>query len=544
MDNPNPRFRAHLATHLPPLVAKQPGVAERIRPILDRCLAIVLIDFEPVRDILEGYYSHRKGGRPPRDPTVLLRSLTLMLMLGLTSINKWVERLKGEVELRVLCGLLPDEGIGVGTFYGFLHRILDGNWQPRCAHARPPSERVRGRAFLRNLDKDKQSVKAETQAEMALRDQGRVAVLVDKALERKDLPSPDDFIERLNELLMRCAIVPSAIAGLLGDLKRLVICGDGTTFPAATNGDGRRLCDCRTAADGKPTCDCLRKYSAPDGAWGYDTKTKSYFFGYRIHDFATRGRGDVDLPLHVSIAAANTPDVVAGVDALERLRKRLAMTDIGAVITQAIYDAGYDALAFYKLHHKLGIQTLIPLAQPSKTPTDAAGIARDAEGRPLCPAGLPMRLHQRTADQTVLNCPCKRPGRDQRKLVFKVHPEECPRGVLCEPDTKMGPIWHLRTDGDPRLNPVIPRGSELYKLLYKHRTASERYHSSLKSKGQADRGAYRREHFALAAAIVHAIGLHAGAWVTHLLGAGRPKTVAALLDWLAPSEAQPTACAA
>jgi hypothetical protein len=255
-----------------------------------------------------------------------------------------------------------------------------------------------------------------------------------------------------------------------------------------------------------------------------------FYFGNRLHAFSVRAK-DKDLPLHISVASANTPDVVMGVDGLLRLVKRLEEQDLEAKVWAAIYDAGYDAGPFYRLHRKMGINPLIPLAQEPKTPTCAQGLSRNEEGTPLCPAGLPMRLHQRGPDELLYNCPVKRPGRTQGKLVFKTRLEECPRGVLCEPESIMGPLVHIRLDGDPRMDLPIPRQSQLFQELYKQRTATERFNSTLKSKGSMATGAYRRQHLTLAAAVLHAIGLHAKVWVGQVFGKQKPATVGALVNW-------------
>jgi hypothetical protein len=75
----------------------------------------------------------------------------------------------------------------------------------------------------------------------------------------------------------------------------------------------------------------------------------------------------------------------------------------------------------------------------------------------------------------------------------------------------MGPLLHIRLGDNPRLNLPIPRESPQYAELYKDRTATERYNSTLKSKGQMATGAYRRQHFVLTVAVLHAIECHARA---------------------------------
>lgn len=222
---------------------------------------------------------------------------------------------------------------------------------------------------------------------------------------------------------------------------------------------------------------------------------------------------------------------------LNRSALRLAEADVGGKVYAAAYDKGYDAGPFYKLHQELEICPLIPLAQEVKTPSCAEGLPRDDQGRPLCPGGMPMRLHQRDMKKQELlyNCPVKRPGREEGKLVFKTREEECPLGALCEPDSVMGPLVHIKLGRDPRMNLAIPRESPLFAELYKDRTATERYNSVLKSKGRMAVGAYRRQHVAWIMAMLLGVELHADSWVKRALGQTRPTTVEELLSWLAPA---------
>jgi hypothetical protein len=544
----NTTFRQRLLSGLRSII-RLDGVPDRLQSLITFALRLAIIDLEPTRPLLEECYCPRKGGRGHRDPVVVLRSFILMLMLGKTSINNWVHELKHHVELRVLSGLAPDDNpLGVATFYDFFHRLIDGPWRPHCPHDERPSKLRCKRTFLRNLSKEIAERKAQTQSELAFASQGRVAVETKKALDAIDQALPADYAQRLNEILMRVAVVPSAQAGLLGDLRRIIAASDGTTLPAHADGHGRPGCTCR--ADGTASCQCLRRYSDPDAMWGWDSHRKTFFFGYRLLVLAARGRvreDHVDLPLQVTIAPANTPDVIAGVDGIVRLHKRLSMPDLKARLHAAIYDAGFDAAAFYDLHNKLGIHPLIALAQEAKTPACAQNVRRNSDGVPLCPADKAMRLHQREPGrQLIFNCPIKRPARVDGKRAFKTYAAQCPRKSLCEPNSTMGPIVRLRLDGDPRMNLSIPRGSPEFRQLFKNRTGTERFNSTFKSRDNIPNGAYRRQHLMLAAAVAHAVDRHADARLKQLLpdADATLRTPAALLAWLEPSPAEVPAPAA
>ena len=164
MKSSNTAYRSHLVTHLPSLT-REKDTAERLRFLMGSTLALVLLDLEPARTQLQGGYSDSKRGRPRRDPVTLLRSLVLMLLCGVSSINHWCRLLKGHAELRVLSGLAPKEKPpGVGTFYDFLWRLVDGDFQRRCAHHTPPSKYLRGRQFMRTLEVERALQQEQTQA--------------------------------------------------------------------------------------------------------------------------------------------------------------------------------------------------------------------------------------------------------------------------------------------------------------------------------------------------------------------------------------------
>lgn len=56
----------------------------------------------------------------------ILRSLVLMSHLKEESIDTWVDRLRGDDLLVVICGFVPGQIPGVGTFYDLLDRFWLG----------------------------------------------------------------------------------------------------------------------------------------------------------------------------------------------------------------------------------------------------------------------------------------------------------------------------------------------------------------------------------------------------------------------------------
>ena len=258
-----------------------------------------------------------------------------------------------------------------------------------------------------------------------------------------------------------------------------------------------------------------------DATVGWDSYHDEHYFGFNLHALVASVDG-FDLPVRVSIDGGHTPDVLMGVEDLWLFELWLRILGVGAKIELVISDKGYDPTAFYEMCHGIGAYPVIPLANEPAAPIDGDDVPRDELGRPLCPGGLLMRRHgfDHSTMKTVYNCPCKRPGRENGKQLMRTHLDECPRGALCEPDTKMGPLYHLSHAADPRLNPAIPRGSEAFKTVYDRRTASERFFSTAKDAGGLGKRPYRRQHIYLFFAAMHAIKAHVKAWIHQLFPDG------------------------
>ncbi|HJO96239.1 MAG TPA: hypothetical protein QF753_22805 [Victivallales bacterium] len=534
------------------LAAHDPAAAERIYQLHDEILVVLMLDLEPAQELLLAGYCPRLGGKNPREPVAMFRSLILMLLLGKPSYNKWVAQLKGHPELRILSGFFrpetPSELLsvlegeqrrelpfelaamldcpGVGTFYDFASRLQNGPYQKPCEHLVRPSERFKGSRgrFRRDLPEEKQIRNELQQQQLAEKNERKVQQMVRVAMSRAEDKLPEDFLHRIEELLMLCAVVPSARDGLLGDLSKLAVSGDGSGVATQASGRGKRMCNCREQQ--VYDCDCSKTYSDPEATWGWDSYRKKNFFGHRLHLMQLIVDG-VDLPLHLMIEAGHVADVVMGVTSLERLHKLLRQHLPEARLEFLLYDKGYDAEHFYRYINKLGGKALIPMVERGKTPVDENNIPRDKNGIPLCPGKIPMKRmgcnYQR--GHTRYCCPVKYIGREKRTEL-----ERCPLGVLCEPDSKMGPLVYLSFDENPRLNTAIPRGSESFKELYKQRSSPERFYSTLASAGLKSRP-YRRQHLYLLGALCHAIGVHARAWVKKRFGSKKAKDAHQLLDW-------------
>jgi hypothetical protein len=528
-----------------PTIFKDPF--REVEPYVEAALTLAMLDLGPAREVLAACYAKRKGGKKPKDPVAMLRCIALMGSLGEARINSWVDRLDAEPLLAILSGFSPRKRPGVGTFYDFFARLLDGTWRKRCEHDRRPSDSFRGKngCFRRNLKSEKEQTKASTQAELALEHETPTQNAVRKALSALDQAIPEDALRRVEELLFRCAVVPSAELDLLGDLSAIDVAGDGSALESHANGDGRALCTCRK--EGKGKCECDRSYSDPEARWGYDCYHERFFFGYRLHALVAK-HGEVELPLHLMVESANTPDVLMGIEALSRLSKLLGLHLPGAKLDHGIFDAGYDAIAFHRLVLALSARPVIALNERNFKPQDDHGQKRDERGVPLCRGGVPMRFHcyNKEKKTSVFYCPAKPPGRTDGKSCFKVKLDRCPLGVLCDPESKMGPLVSLRAEEDPRLNPCVPRGSEEWKEIYNQRTCTERFNSFVKEAGGLGDAPYRRQHLFLFVMLGQALRRHAMEWVKARFGKKRPKgkeELLAVLEGLLTEESPKAAAA-
>jgi len=289
-------------------------------------------------------------------------------------------------------------------------------------------------------------------------------------------PRPRDYLYRLENLLMKLAVIPSAKRGLLGDLKNLIISGDGSALETGANCYGSPTCDCRQKGIYK--CEHDRFYRDATANWGWDCYRECYYFGHTFYQHCVSSNGH-DLPVHILLSQATESDFTLSVKSLDRFIKASKENSLDISIYAASYDSGHDGLGNYQYLLARNIKPVIALnhrqGQYPKPTGTADKINKD--GIPLCIAGLEMRRHTKTQERIYFNCPVKRPI---HLGVFKSYPTECTFGVLCQPDTKMGPIVYVRSSDDPRYYPDISRDSKEYKQLMALRSGCERSNSSKK----------------------------------------------------------------
>ena len=262
---------------------------------LEAALILMSLNLESARPILESLYSPDPRGCPPYEPVRMLRALLLMMLLKFTSITKWTEALRSKPRLARIAGFEPHDTPAAGTFYAFIDRLEDGEYQKPCEHRIKPSKLRKGK-HLRNLKSEKEQRHKETDA--AAYD-SVTRKLKDDLMASENQPRPDDLLKRLEDILIRCAIIPSAERGLLGDTDSMTVSGDGSTLPSGANPNGKPVCKCRE--NGIYNCDCDRYYSDPTANWGYDSYRECYYFGHTLYQHLVSVNGH-DLPIQVIIS--------------------------------------------------------------------------------------------------------------------------------------------------------------------------------------------------------------------------------------------------
>jgi hypothetical protein len=199
---------------------------------------------------------------------------------------------------------------------------------------------------------------------------------------------------------------------------------------------------------------------------------------------------------------------------LDRLRKTIRENGLSWKIKHVIYDSGHDATGIYEYLDRCQISPIIALNPRRGSHPAVSGNAErvNEEGIPICKGGSLMRRHgcDKRKHRIIYHCPIKR---QTHKGEWKVHLDECPLGVLCQTQTKMGPVVYVKTTDDPRLYPQIARSSSTYRNLMKLRSGCERSNSTKKVTHKLENRPCRNETHYLFRLYLISIIEHAKAWL-------------------------------
>ncbi|MCP4605289.1 MAG: hypothetical protein GY847_33020, partial [Proteobacteria bacterium] len=429
------------------------------------------LNLDPAKPVLDRVYCPAVRV-VPRPPLTMLRSLIQMTMLKETSITKWVARTRTVAFYAVLAGFEPDDTPGVGTYYDFMRRIIDGPYR------KPSEDRVLRSRF--NAGRHKRNIKKEKEkkADEICPNQTRSEILVRELLNNENQPRPDGFEKTLEDLLFSLGIAPSVAQGLITDIDSLVISGDGSIMATAASSAGRPACECRAA--GIYNCDHDRFFTSPTAQQCYDHHHNCFVFGDRYYHLVVTQNGH-DFPLLTVMPGGNESDYTLSLKAFDRFVKAADENGLPARVSAFIGDGHHDSYAHYEYFAAKQVIPIIPLTKTTQPVYPHASEAPnapmlDSDGVPLCPVGLRMRHHQfnKNKQTHVYTCPAKRSTHRNGKTVYVFHPDDCSEGWDCKPDSSIGPLIYIKSDADRRLFPPIPRTSPKFKALKNQRSASER----------------------------------------------------------------------
>jgi hypothetical protein len=484
---------------------------------LNAALTLLILDLEPARKYLQTLYSPNPSGRPPYDPICMLRALLLMILLGFKSYTLWSKELRNKPRLTVIAGFASNskdhvDTPSVGCFYDFIERLENGKYQKPCQHIVKISKLRKGKK-LRNLNVEKEKRKKESDGSQANAYDSVTQKLKDELKAYEEQPRPDDLLKTLEDILITCAIIPSAKRGMLGDTSKLNVCGDGSALPSGANPHGKPSCECHK--NGIYKCNHDRYYSDATANWGYDSYRECYYFGHSYYQHIVNHNGHE--PIHVSIANASETDYTLSMKDFDRLKKSLKEHNLDWKISHTIYDAGHDSMGNYEYLLDDNITPVIVLNTRSGVHYSPSGSAEKVsnDGIPICKAGMLMRRHyyDKKEYKIVYNCPVKRPTHRNGKHEWLAHVDECPFGVLCQTDSDMGPTVFIKTKTDPRLYPPLPRTSPEFKKLMKLRSCCERSNSTKKVTYHLGERPCRSDAHYLVRLYLVSIIEHAKAWL-------------------------------
>ncbi len=214
--------------------------------------------------------------RRPRDATCMLRSLILMTLCKCKGITQWVNQTKHTEILCILCGFEDLEHIpGVGTYYDFMNRVIDGPYQSSDKD-RTLRSQFNARRHIRNFKDEKQQEKDKQNPNQTQSEQ-----LVQELLPHAADNRPDDFYKFLEDLLIKLGIQPAIKQGLITDLKNLTVAGDGSILQTASSARGKPTCDCHE--NGIYKCEHDKSFTSPTARWCHNHAKDCFEFGDRYY---------------------------------------------------------------------------------------------------------------------------------------------------------------------------------------------------------------------------------------------------------------------
>jgi hypothetical protein len=387
-------------------------------------------------------------GRPSNRQPEIFRSFILMAHFKFASIDEWVDHASATPLLCALVGVTSDTFPGASTHRDFMTRL----W----TYGKPKRIRIK---FSKPTGK-------HGKKKLPPKNPGIIKKLVDKALDGETFKY---IPERLYQaIFMKTAVIPSAELGLLGNVNKLIVSGDGTCINSNASPYGRRICEC----EGK--CSCHRSYSDPDAKFGWDSYHERSFYGHTAYLLSVHNQElKLDLPIYMKFVDAQRFDGVSLIASLAHAR--YLYQDI-LHFDSLLADAAHDNYPTYDLLTQWGIKPFIDLNSRGSFPK-LQDIQLSINGIPICADGHEMINwgYDPKRYRIKFRCPM---------VTGKV--KSCPYDCCCN-KSKYGKIVYLKTAENLRLFTPVPRGTDEWAETYKQRTAAERVNNRILTDYQLER---------------------------------------------------------
>jgi len=294
-------------------------------------------------------------------------------------------------------------------------------------------------------------------------------------------------------------------------------------FKSCSSPFGVPVCDCRSKGIYK--CDCPRRYSDVYANWGYDSSRNEYFWGRNLYTLSCVN-GEAELPVFLRFGQGSRHDSV--LFAFSVVEAWPLFSEAGLKASVFIGDSAHDASSLYGLLDLYGTKPVIEFKTKPKFL-----LPLNDQGVPLCPREFIMHYwgYDKKRSRFKWRCP------------KKVGPKRLRDRVVCnEPccDSDYGLTVYTKPEGNRRIFTDIPRGSALWKQLYKKRSAAERVNKRYNDFG-LDTARVRENCYWYQLAHLAAMNMHLSAWIAQELELSKLDKKALLLHFLGVGTA--TACA-
>ncbi len=416
----------------------------------------------------------------------MMRSYLLCILTNPgMSITKWVKEMYHVPLYAILSGFKPEDIPGVGTFYDFFDRVWTSSQSNTYPNIKVKRHRYKSKKKLKKGQK------------LSIRKPGIVKRLIDRFFKLGS-SKKERATDILFDIFDSIFISKSADLGILGDLEKLSIAGDGTPVVTSSLIRSKSICDCHSRGIYK--CKCPRFYSQPDCNSGWDSSREKYFNGYDLYMLSACD-SHYDLPLYPKLNPAARHDSIGLLSAFGEFSHRF---NVGKV-DKILLDAAHDSNSMYELFEHLGIEPFIDLNTRTKKTFDTkCDITISISGTPIGPCGH--ELASNGFDHSS----------NRRK--WRCTPTRSKKLGCTSPcsDSKYGRTFHTYSKDNLRLFTKTPRDSIAWKNIYKRRTSVERSNKREKVDYQLESGKHRSSKMWYVRLYNIMMAQHIDAWYSEL----------------------------